>query len=283
MTERHLFRLVAGKQTGPYPPEKLRPLIEDGRISRLDRFSYDGVDWLPADHFPALMTSGSLPSTPSVATSVSSTTPAPAATAPDHADLAAGASPPPFVSPLPKTAAARGTPLWRRVLIAGIGIAILGILAASTLFLRNSVFTASRDVTDQFGAIVDSVDGFNGSLVVARGIYYSKGLLPRVTGHDSTIKFCSGDTDNVLVTGDCAYRLTLVAPEAMAAKLKDIIGRLEAEQPSAVTFTCSEDQSHGRKRPIGRVTRIQFFHEAPQSANERSFLAITEDGEIEED
>jgi hypothetical protein len=29
--------------------------MADGRISRLDRFSYDGVHWLPADQIPELM------------------------------------------------------------------------------------------------------------------------------------------------------------------------------------------------------------------------------------
>lgn len=55
MSERPLWRLVAGRKTGPYPPEKLRPLMKDGRISSLDRFSYDGTDWrLPAE-FPELL------------------------------------------------------------------------------------------------------------------------------------------------------------------------------------------------------------------------------------
>jgi hypothetical protein len=283
MTERQLFRLVAGKQTGPYAPEKLRPLIADGRISRLDRFSYDGVDWLPADHFPALMTSGAPSTTPSGSASIPSGTSTPAVVLPDHNVLATSVAPPPFVPPLPNTAAARGAFPLRRVLIAGISIALLGILAAGTFFVSNSLSPASQDVTDQFGAIVDSVDGFTGSVVVARGTYYAKGLQPRVSGRDYTMKFCSGDTENVLVTGDCAYRLTLVTPEAMANKLKDVAGRLKAEQPAAVTFTCREDNANGRKRAMGRVNKIRFFHEVPQSVNETSFLEITEDGEIEED
>jgi len=55
MSERPLWRLVAGRKTGPYPPEKLRPLMKDGRISSLDRFSYDGSEWRPPAEFPELL------------------------------------------------------------------------------------------------------------------------------------------------------------------------------------------------------------------------------------
>jgi hypothetical protein len=55
MNERPLWRLVAGRKIGPYPPEKLRPLMKDGRISPLDRFSYDGDDWRPPAEFPELL------------------------------------------------------------------------------------------------------------------------------------------------------------------------------------------------------------------------------------
>jgi hypothetical protein len=55
MSETPLWRMVAGQKTGPYPPEKLRPLMKDGRISPLDRFSYDGADWRPATEFPELL------------------------------------------------------------------------------------------------------------------------------------------------------------------------------------------------------------------------------------
>lgn len=54
MTERPLWRLVAGRKKGPYPPEKLRALVRDGRISSLDRFSIDGETWQTADAFPEL-------------------------------------------------------------------------------------------------------------------------------------------------------------------------------------------------------------------------------------
>ncbi len=277
MTERQLYRLVAGKQTGPYAPEKLRPLIADGRISRLDRFSYDGVDWLPADHFPALMTSGAPPSNTSTVSTVASATSTTASALPAHPVLASDTAPPPFVPPLPNTAATPSALLWRRFLVASFGIALLGALATGVFFMSKGSFTASQDVTDQFDAIVDSVDAFDGLSVVARGTYYANGLQPRTTGQDYTIKFCSGDTANVVVTGDCAYRLTLVAPEAMANKLKDVADRLAAEQPAALVFTCREDQSNGRKRPIGLVNRIRFFHEMPHSTNATAFLEVTDD------
>jgi hypothetical protein len=55
MNEKPLWRLVAGRKIGPYPPEKLRPLMKDGRISPLDRFSYDGTDWRAPTEFPELL------------------------------------------------------------------------------------------------------------------------------------------------------------------------------------------------------------------------------------
>lgn len=55
MTERPLYRQVAGRTTGPYAPAKLRPLVKDGRVSPLDRFSYDGTTWASAQEFPELM------------------------------------------------------------------------------------------------------------------------------------------------------------------------------------------------------------------------------------
>jgi hypothetical protein len=55
MSEQPLWRLVAGQKMGPYAPEKLRPLMKDGRISPLDRFSYDGVTWRPPTDFPELL------------------------------------------------------------------------------------------------------------------------------------------------------------------------------------------------------------------------------------
>lgn len=55
MSEKPLWRMIAGRKAGPYEPAKLRPLVKDGRISLLDRFSYDGTQWRPASDFPELM------------------------------------------------------------------------------------------------------------------------------------------------------------------------------------------------------------------------------------
>jgi hypothetical protein len=55
MNERPLWRLIAGRKVGPYEPIKLRPLVKDGRIGPLDRFSYDGETWRPVTDFPELL------------------------------------------------------------------------------------------------------------------------------------------------------------------------------------------------------------------------------------
>ena len=61
MSENRLWRMVAGKKTGPYEPAKLRPLVKDDRIGPLDRFSYDGATWKPAEQFPELFQAPSKP------------------------------------------------------------------------------------------------------------------------------------------------------------------------------------------------------------------------------
>ena len=55
MSERPIWRLVAGQKRGPYAPARLRPLVGDGRIGSLDRFSYDGIAWAPIEEFPELL------------------------------------------------------------------------------------------------------------------------------------------------------------------------------------------------------------------------------------
>lgn len=66
MDEKPLWRMVAGRKVGPYDPAKLRPLVKDGRISPLDRFSYDGEAWRPAGEFPELLRSPSAAMTSSL-------------------------------------------------------------------------------------------------------------------------------------------------------------------------------------------------------------------------
>ena len=54
MSSRKIYRKVAGCTAGPYDAADLAPLVADGRISSLDRFSYDGTSWSSLDAFPEL-------------------------------------------------------------------------------------------------------------------------------------------------------------------------------------------------------------------------------------
>lgn len=70
MDEKPLWRMVAGRKVGPYDPAKLRPLVKDGRISPLDRFSYDGEEWRSAGEFPELLRAPAAVVVPSPAATV---------------------------------------------------------------------------------------------------------------------------------------------------------------------------------------------------------------------
>lgn len=282
MTERQLYRLVAGKQTGPYPPEKLRPLVANGRISRLDRFSYDGVDWLPADQFPELM--GRTTAVPTPATSPSSPVVAPAPLGNTTTAGPLGPTPPEPRDHVPQTASPSGAN--RLPLFAGIvGVAVLVLGGGAFLRLKGGSLGAGghSDVTDRFDSVVKSVEPFSGKTVCVRGTYFPQELTPRTNGRDYTIKFRSGGTKRAVVSGDRQDRLTLVVPQAMGSRLMQIVGRLESEQPAVLELACSQRDASGEKRPIGRVTKIRFCREAPTSSGAKAFLQMDEEGEIEEE
>ena len=281
MSERQLYRLVAGKQTGPYPPEKLRPLVADGRISRLDRFSYDGVDWLPADQIPELMgrTAAALPGTAAVV-------PPTAPLFPALAETPVAAPPPP---PRSSGAVAQSpTPGRRKSLpmFAAIGGVLATLLVAGAfLGFRGSSLSVGglADVTDRFDSVVKSPEAFDGKSVCVRGTYFPQELSPRASGRDYTIKFRSSGPKRAAVSGDRQDRFTIVVPQAMGSRLMQIVGRLESEQPAMLELACTQTDTGGEKRPIGRVTKINFCREAPTSTGAKAFLQMDEDGEIEEE
>jgi hypothetical protein len=281
MSERHLYRLVAGKQTGPYPPEKLRPLVADGRISRLDRFSYDGVDWLPFDRIPELIgpTTAALPATSAVVPPTTPVFSTPVETP--------GVAP----SPPPRTAGAVTQSLKpgrrnRLPMFAAIGGVLASLLIAGVFLGFGGSFLSVgglSDVTDRFDSVVKSPEAFDGKSVYVRGTYFPQELLPRASGRDYTIKFRSSGTKRTVASGDRQDRLTIVVPQAMASRLMQIIGRLESEQPAMLELACTQTDTGGEKWPIGRVMKINFYREIPTSTNAQAFLQMDEDGEIEEE
>lgn len=280
MSEKPLFRLVAGKQTGPYPPEKLRPLVADGRISRLDRFSYDGVDWLPADQFPELMGTSRTVSAP-VSWTPATPLPSPEQHAARVPPLPPPSGPPGPVSPAPTSSRTN------RLLVFGAMAGCAAILFVAGLFfaMKSNVISGGRprDVTDSFDVVVKSVEEFDGKTVVVRGVYFPQELAPRAGGRDYTIKFRSAGTKRAVVSGDRQDRLTLVVPQAMGNRLMQIVGRLESEQPAMLEIDCTQRDAGGEKRPLGRVAKIRFCREAPRSVSAKAFLQMDEEGEIEEE
>lgn len=121
MGERPLFWLVAGSRSGPYAAEQLRMLVADGRINHLDRFSYDGRTWLPADRFPELRTKST------------AGTAAPAAT--PVVQPAARISPPPLVPlvPPPLPAEGAGSTATHRYPLAAAVAASLAIVSLAVI------------------------------------------------------------------------------------------------------------------------------------------------------
>jgi hypothetical protein len=281
MSERELYRLVAGKQTGPYPPEKLRPLVADGRISRLDRFSYDGVDWLPADQIPELM--GRTAAAPPAAAAA---VPPTVRVFPTPAETSVVAPPPPPRSSGAVTQSLNPSRRTRLPMFAAIGGVLATLLVGGAfLGIRGTPISAGglADVTDRFDSVVKSPQAFDGKSVCVRGTYFPQELSPRASGPDYTIKFRSSGTKRATVSGDRQDRLTLVVPQALGSRLMQIVGRLESEQPAMLELACTQTDTGGEKRPIGRVTKIKFCRDAPMSTGAKAFLQIDEDGEIEEE
>jgi hypothetical protein len=169
-------------------------------------------------------------------------------------------------------------------------VAIGGVLAtllAAGAFLGFRVPSISvgglADVTDRFDTVVKSPQAFDGKSVCVRGTYFPQELSPRASGRDYTIKFRSSGAKRAAVSGDRQDRLTLVVPQAMGSRLMQIVGRLESEQPAMLELSCTQTDTGGEKRPIGRVTKIKFCREAPTSSGAKAFLQMDEDGEIEEE
>lgn len=269
MSDRQLYRLVAGKQTGPYSPEKLRPLVGDGRISRLDRFSYDGVEWLAADQIPELM--GRSPTASQTAFAI-----------PGAAEPLPQPRP---TTPVPCVQSPTSTPsLWLSIAV-GIGAA-LSILVVVSVFLglKGGAIRVGggNDVTGRFDTVVKSLDGLDGKTVCVRGTYFPGDLNLQESGLDYTMKFWSSGMKRTVVSGDRQDCLTLIVPEAMASRLMQIVGRLESKQPTMLECACTHSDAGGNERPIGRVTKVKFFKGMPTSPGVNAFLEMNEAGDIEE-
>lgn len=273
MSERQLYRLIAGKQTGPYPPEKLRPLMADGRISRLDRFSYDGVDWLPADQIPELVGKRDSAGVTSVIEQEKPSGPVAidAPMTPD-ADLLAAST------DQPKSR--RGKLPWLLML----GVAIPALLAATALLLSwgGGLFFKPIDVTDEFAMLADSVEGYEGQKVLVRGVYFPTKTMTVAQSQEVALTFRS--ESGCLLNGDCAYRLTLVASQEMANALRQqqVADRLTNEQPATVSFTCNERRSVNRSRAYGLVSHMTFSKQIPEKADDEWFLRVDSSGAIRE-
>jgi len=270
MSERQLYRLVAGKQTGPYPPEKLRPLVADGRISRLDRFSYDGMDWLPADQIPELMGPRSAAAATLPVVQMPPQNPGPIGNPPEigvtkaqdflHQRLPISWSP-------------------RLFAIGVAGVTAIAALAGAAVW-SSHLLEQPADVTDEFAMLADSLEGYEGKRVIVRGIYYPSKLTKTAQGTDSAITFRS--ESGCLLNGDCAYRLTLLASDAMAKALAQVADRLVAEQPAAVSFLCNEVSTGGRKRPYGQVDHVTFYKEVPDAVGGKGLLRVDANGKVRE-
>lgn len=270
MSERQLYRLVAGKRTGPYAPEKLRPLMADGRISRLDRFSYDGVDWLPANQFPELMGK-------EAATVVAPVVIAELRSAPTATEGAVATPPKPVTVADSVTASDWKMPqFW----VLGAVVAVLVVATGITLLWGSRALERAIDVTDDFAMLADSLEGYEGKHLLVRGLYFPAKLTKTSQSGECAITFRS--ESGCLLNGDCAYRLTLLASEKMAKSLRQVAKRLTNEQAAMVKFACSERRTGDRFRAYGLVDRITFCKQIPEDAGDKGFLTVDRDGTIRE-
>lgn len=270
MSEKQIYRLIAGKQTGPYPPGKLRPLVVDGRISRLDRFSYDAVEWLPADCFPELM----LKEGSNVF--ISHTLPE------RRLGLEGSGTPPPLSSELVATVPRlkHRTRRIRWLWVARGSCAAVLMAAGLSWSWATRAFEHPIDVTDEFALLADSIEGYEGKKVVVRGVYFPSKLISTSQGPESAITFRS--TSGCLLNGDCAYRLTLLASEHMTHTLRKVAERLANEQPATITFLCKERRSGDRHRTYGLVDNITFYKHLPEENAEEELLRVDNNGNVQE-
>ena len=282
MTGRALYRLIAGQKLGPYPLEQLRPLVKDGRISRLDRFSYDGVDWQGADRFPELIT----PPTEDQPKKLSAIPFSLAPAINDSVPVAnKGYSYEPQV--LPKqggltSSLMRLRQLRFRIVFGIVSATVVGITVLASCFILYQRNVGPRDITESFSEFVKSPASYSGKQLLVRGIYYPQDLEPRQTDKDFTIKFRSTGSKKILISGDRNAGLMFVVPAAMGNKLMQIVGRLESDQHVMLEFVCSTEEAAGGPMCVGYVSQITFFQDLPHSEKTPAFLAIDKIGELQE-
>jgi hypothetical protein len=160
-----------------------------------------------------------------------------------------------------------------------MGAAVLASLAGAVMW-SSHLLEPPVDVTDEFAMLADSLEGYEGKRVVVRGIYFPNKLTKTAHAKDSAITFRS--ESGCLLNGDCAYRLTLLASEAMATTLAQVADRLVAEQPAAVSFVCNEGSTGGRRRSYGRVDHVTFYKEVPDVAGSKGLLRVDRNGKVRE-
>ncbi len=276
MTDRLLYRLIAGNTLGPYSPEKLRPLITDGRISRLDRFSYDGLDWQCADRFPELV--GRLAEDPLKKSSTLSycvttelnenvlatdTCISSSCKLKESTELSSETSS--LINP---------RQLSLRVILRIVGVSVTGIIIFVFFFNVYHRNFGSRDVTESFSDVVKSCALYSGKTLLVRGIYYPQGLQARENENDFIITFRSTGSKKILISGDRNPHLMFVVPAPMGNKLMQIVGRLESDQPVMLEFVCSTNDFAGGSRSIGYVNQITFYRDLPPTEKTPVFLTL---------
>lgn len=239
-----LYRLVAGRRTGPYEAEELIPLVDDGRISTLDRFSYDGESWQPLASFPEL--------TGRQTTSVLGPPPCPAV---NHR----------------KDVAVRPDGHKRRTYhysVASLGGLI--VLAGCVMWAALSENTlGKKDIPQQLLADPTSLQGQE---LVLEAYYLPNALRPLPEG-SYAIGLALGRDDATTLSGADDSDFLVLVDDTIGERLMLSTGLLKTRQPARVTLAVGVEAD--TTWPSAECIDVSFFKTWPVNESTESFLRLS--------
>lgn len=241
-----IYRKVAGRTVGPYDSAELAPLVADGRISSLDRFSYDGTSWDSLDAFPELSGKPRVDSAPPV-------------------------GPPPLVVGDSETPSSPGgdirKPTFRRNLVV-LFVGLITIACGVAVAVFPGSFLGFGDIGSK---LLDSPESLQGQTIVLEGYYQPRCLRPLSDGRYE-IGFSVGDDGGVLVSGSPEERFHFVARGDIGERLMLSTGSFRSLQPARVTLAVGHKADN--LWPTAELVEIAFFKGWPLADEADAFLVI---------
>lgn len=239
-----IYRKVAGRTVGPYDSAELAPLVADGRISSLDRFSYDGTSWDSLDAFPEL--SGK-----------------------PRVDSAA-VGPPPLVVGDGADSSSPGN--IRKQTLRRTFIVLFVVLSTIACGVALAVFAGSFLGFGDIGSqLLNSPESLQGQTIVLEGYYQPRGLRPLSDGRYE-IGFSVGDDGSVSVSGSPEARFQVLARGDVGERLMLSTGLFRSLQPARLSLTVGNKTDD--LWPAAELIEVAFFKAWPLDDEADAFLVI---------